>query len=52
MDSEKPELSSAERKYYARRQELLFLPPTAEEREMLSKVPTMFAGRNPMGNIK
>ena len=45
MNSEKPELLSAERKYYARRQELLFLPPTAEEREMHPKVLAMFEGR-------
>ena len=40
-----PELSPAERKFFARRHELLFLPPTPEELGLISKVLEMFEGR-------
>jgi len=45
MAWKQPELSPAERKYFARRQELLFLPPTPEELGFIPKVLEMFEGR-------
>ena len=45
MAWKQPELSPAECKFFARRWELLFLPPTPEELGLIPKVLEMFEGR-------